>query len=239
MQEARPDPEHSHTIQHIGAHALAGGIMSDLQGGKFGHGFISAGFTKWIGKAWTLNSENVLGNSLKQALVGGTVSTLTGGKFANGAYTAALQYIVNEAHTLIANKFSFTGGKDPDKYLEDNLKKSELKTALKIKRSGAAFDGQEIEYSLSHPLPVGPEITLTSSGGVELAMRAELGINSVAGIGVKSFVDSGGNIGVEASASMRWYEVSIKWSIDVVTNQYYMLRAASESLYRDATKGVN
>jgi RHS repeat-associated protein len=93
----------AHTLQQIGAHALAGGIMSDLQGGKFGHGFISAGFTKWTGKAWTLNSENVLGNSLKQALVGGTVSTLTGGKFANGAYTAALQYIVNEAHEYVRN----------------------------------------------------------------------------------------------------------------------------------------
>ena len=35
-------------VGHIGAHALAGGVISVLQGGKFGHGFISAGLTKGL-----------------------------------------------------------------------------------------------------------------------------------------------------------------------------------------------
>jgi hypothetical protein len=100
---ARLDPEgDAATSTQVGAHALAGGILSDLQGGKFGHGFFSAGFTKWAGKAWTLSPNKVIGNSLIQAMIGGTASKITGGKFANGAYTAALQYIVNEASKTFA-----------------------------------------------------------------------------------------------------------------------------------------
>ena len=87
----------AHTAVQVGAHALAGGVISTMQGGKFGHGFFSAGFTKWAGKAWSLEtSKDVIGNSLKQAIIGGTASKITGNKFANGAFTAALQYIVNE-----------------------------------------------------------------------------------------------------------------------------------------------
>ncbi|WP_126767268.1 RHS repeat-associated core domain-containing protein [Aliidiomarina iranensis] len=84
----------------VGAHATAGGMLSELQGGNFGHGFFSAGFTKWAGKTWhidTGSARNVIGNSLKQAIIGGTASKITGNKFSNGAFTAALQYIVNEA----------------------------------------------------------------------------------------------------------------------------------------------
>jgi len=82
---------------HIGSHGLAGGIISDLQGGKFGHGFFSAGFTK------AMNVNRIVGTDPSQAahritlaaIVGGTVSKLTGGKFANGAVTAALAQAFN------------------------------------------------------------------------------------------------------------------------------------------------
>jgi hypothetical protein len=201
--------------------------LSDLQGGKFGHGFFSAGFTKWAGKAWTLSPNKVIGNSLIQAMIGGTASRITGGKFANGAFTAALQYIVNEAQRVLNERFSFTEGKNAESYLEENLKDSELDASFKIKAKGLAFDGKTTEVSLSSPLPLGPEVTFTSDGEIEMAMRAELGYDDVAGVGAKSFINSDGYIGVEASASLRWYEVSIKWSVDAVSNQYYMLRAVS------------
>lgn len=38
----------SQAVAQIGSHAVLGGVMSVLQGGKFGHGFISSGFTKAI-----------------------------------------------------------------------------------------------------------------------------------------------------------------------------------------------
>ena len=60
--------------------------MSDLQGGKFGHGFISAGVGAVAGGAFGKAPVNRI---IGSAIVGGTISKLTGGKFANGAATAA------------------------------------------------------------------------------------------------------------------------------------------------------
>lgn len=60
--------------------------MSDLQGGKFGHGFISAGVGAIAGGAFGKAPTNRI---IGSAVVGGTLSKITGGKFANGALTAA------------------------------------------------------------------------------------------------------------------------------------------------------
>ncbi|WP_415837712.1 RHS repeat-associated core domain-containing protein, partial [Shewanella denitrificans] len=68
------------------ASAAIGGLSSKLQGGDFGHGFISAG----IGAAFGGRIEvgNQYANVIVAAVIGGTISKLTGGKFANGAVTA-------------------------------------------------------------------------------------------------------------------------------------------------------
>ncbi|MFD2167650.1 FG-GAP-like repeat-containing protein [Thalassotalea euphylliae] len=79
---------------HIGAHALTGGIISDLRGGNFGHGFWSAGLTKGIQSSGNMPND-LIGGVISSAVVGGTVSNLTGGKFANGAITAAFQFAMN------------------------------------------------------------------------------------------------------------------------------------------------
>ncbi|NHN38974.1 RHS repeat-associated core domain-containing protein [Pseudomaricurvus alcaniphilus] len=83
------------------AHGMTGGIMSDLQGGKFGHGFLSAGLTKLA------NVNRIMPNDagsyadtvrvMSAAVLGGTISAATGGKFANGATTAAFATMFNEA----------------------------------------------------------------------------------------------------------------------------------------------
>ncbi len=85
-------------IQQITAHAMVGGITSVAQGGKFGHGFISAGLTKGVmgfygdgGRTYRLALHAVLG---------GTVSEISGGKFSNGAQTAAFQFLFNELGRL-------------------------------------------------------------------------------------------------------------------------------------------
>ena len=91
-------------LGHIGAHALVGGVMAELQGGKFGHGFFSAGITKAVtpaftgvgNGAFTVGRVNLAGVAIA-ATLGGTISELTGGKFANGAMTAAFAYTLNEA----------------------------------------------------------------------------------------------------------------------------------------------
>ena len=81
----------------IGTHAVAGGMMSSLGGGKFGHGFVSAGFTKGIGTGLNTHYNNgpITGTMISMT-VGGTASVITGGKFANGAMTAMYQSLFNE-----------------------------------------------------------------------------------------------------------------------------------------------
>ncbi|WP_338367276.1 FG-GAP-like repeat-containing protein [uncultured Pseudoalteromonas sp.] len=81
----------------IGSHAVAGGVLSDLQGGNFGHGFFTAGVMKGVGMGVDSNvNMNDVSKTIVMAIAGGTVSRLTGGKFANGAVTSAIQFVVNE-----------------------------------------------------------------------------------------------------------------------------------------------
>ena len=87
-------------LQWAGTHAMVGGISSVASGGKFGHGFISAGFTKLaMGNAgFNMNNRKwsaIAGRTTVAAVIGGTASTLTGGKFANGAKTAAMMHLLN------------------------------------------------------------------------------------------------------------------------------------------------
>ena len=67
--------------------AVIGGLASKAQGGKFGHGFVSAGLGAALGGR--IKTGNAYANVLVSAVIGGTVSKLTGGKFANGAQTWA------------------------------------------------------------------------------------------------------------------------------------------------------
>jgi|GEM_PF-1135489 len=77
---------------------VVGGITSVLQGGKFGHGFVSAGIGAVLGGAvagsnWFQGLE-FGGQLIARAVVGGTISRATGGKFANGAAYAAFAMAV-------------------------------------------------------------------------------------------------------------------------------------------------
>jgi hypothetical protein len=87
--------------QHISAHALVGGISAELQGGKFGHDFFSAGLTKDIGGAFLngcsgLSQSQILKGTVISAVIGGTTSVISGGKFANGVQTGAFQYLFDQ-----------------------------------------------------------------------------------------------------------------------------------------------
>ena len=75
--------------------------MSELQGGKFGHGFASAGVGKLLTPITGVDTglytgEKDLGQALISAVVGGTISEVTGGKFVNGAITAAYSNLFNQ-----------------------------------------------------------------------------------------------------------------------------------------------
>ena len=79
-----------HTL-NIAASGVLGGTITVLQGGKFGHGFASAGFTAAAGGGIRAGIRTPGGRIVASAIAGGTVSEISGGKFANGAMTAAFQ----------------------------------------------------------------------------------------------------------------------------------------------------
>jgi RHS repeat-associated protein len=95
----------------IASHALVGGVISVVNGGKFGHGFFSAGGTKGLGGALLPGGENLTNGEIAEgtiisALIGGTASIISGGKFANGARTASFQYLFNQ----VANSLKSCSG---------------------------------------------------------------------------------------------------------------------------------
>ena len=83
----------------FGAFGAVGGITSVASGGKFGHGFLSAGIGSSVGSIPGLEGrefQDAFNRVLVGAVVGGTVSEITGGKFANGAAYGAFALIVRE-----------------------------------------------------------------------------------------------------------------------------------------------
>ncbi|MDC0603291.1 hypothetical protein OAP14_09755 [Aliiglaciecola sp.] len=91
----------------IAAHAVVGGISAELSGGKFGHGFFSAGVTKGLGGTFLpgsseLSGGDILKGTVVSMVIGGTASVFSGSKFANGANTAAFQYLLNQGSSSIA-----------------------------------------------------------------------------------------------------------------------------------------
>ena len=79
-------------VQQAMANAFVGGAVSVMQGGTFGHGFVSAGLGTLAGPAINSSVSSPGGQIVAHALVGGSISAVTGGKFANGAATAAMQF---------------------------------------------------------------------------------------------------------------------------------------------------
>ena len=85
-------------IGHVLTHGVTGGILAELQGGQFGHGFLAAGLTKAVMGRFNYHDGSapaVLSRTTIAAMVGGTISRITGGKFANGALTAAMAHLFN------------------------------------------------------------------------------------------------------------------------------------------------
>jgi RHS repeat-associated protein len=99
----------------IVAHGVTGGVLSDVQGGKFAHGFASAGFSEAAGPL-TQGIDSQLGQGVAHALIGGTASKLSGGKFSNGAVTAAMGFAFNSL--IHRNGFEGEAGMNAEEYLK-------------------------------------------------------------------------------------------------------------------------
>lgn len=69
---------------------MAGGTLVVLCGGKFVHGFVSAGLNKVLSPL--ASTDRLAANGAINAAIGGTIREITGGDFANGAAVAAKRY---------------------------------------------------------------------------------------------------------------------------------------------------
>jgi len=87
------------TFGNVVGNATVGGIMSDLNGGNFGHGFWAAGLSAAakpaMYKKFGYSPDNAGARVVTAAVIGGTASKISGGKFANGAITAAFSQLFN------------------------------------------------------------------------------------------------------------------------------------------------
>ena len=106
----------------VALHGLAGGVMSEIGGGKFGHGFVAAGGTQLASARIDLiggrTKEYTANRIVAAAVVGGTIAEVTGGKFANGAVTGAFSRAFNEEGHWTDNG----GGAEPHLYAgEENI----------------------------------------------------------------------------------------------------------------------
>ncbi len=156
------------------AHAVAGGVMGSLQGGKFGHGFLSAGFTQAFAPSIDAIGDGASGLNFQRiaaaAFVGGTASVLSGGKFANGALTGAFSRAFNdEMH-------------DPDSWW------SRFK-------GGAAQLANDLVYDRDQVIGFLGSDEVTNSI-VGFGDGASFGISS----GIRSLFDIQGNVDVESEA---------------------------------------
>ncbi|MCB1601079.1 MAG: VCBS repeat-containing protein [Xanthomonadales bacterium] len=93
------------------AHGTAGGVLNTLQGGKFGHGFVSNGIME-AASPGIRQLDTVHAQTFTAALVGGTVSDLTGGNFGNGALTSAFAWAFNHTASKGRVKIDLAGAPD-------------------------------------------------------------------------------------------------------------------------------
>lgn len=107
------------------ANGVVGGITNILAGGKFGHGFLSAGLSAFakpgIRRTFGTEASGLPARVLARAVIGGTISEITGGKFANGATTAAFSQLFNEEPTLARERNAQRAGETLYEYTERTL----------------------------------------------------------------------------------------------------------------------
>ena len=99
------------TAVRSATYGFVGGVMGALQGGRFGHGFLSGAATQVAaGRIGALERERQ--RAIASAVLGGTVSAATGGKFANGAATAAFGRAASERQQRwLASQRAMFGGR--------------------------------------------------------------------------------------------------------------------------------
>jgi RHS repeat-associated protein len=144
----------------VAAHGVAGGISSVLSGGKFGHGFLSAGLTQAMGNVkgvFTNAPQGMarIGNAVKAAVIGGTISKISGGKFANGALTGVFSRLLND-DALLGGKKSTLSAKY-EKGLE-HVKNAVDEYGVLDMFEGKIASGTTVEFKIDNSMDVAMQV---------------------------------------------------------------------------------
>jgi len=211
------------------AHGLTGGVMSVLQGGKFGHGFASAGVTQafsgainGIGKRGNYGSAtNRAYRIAAAAAVGGTASKLSGGKFANGAMTGAFSRAFNdELHDAF---------KTPAPLTFDDIFDADV--GLGVSGGGVSLDleGGAPSVDLN---ALGETLIPVSIDGSQIKIGKSLGLRNRAEIEAFGVLKTDGVIGVGGQASLQGATVEVQATANVSKPYEWFLKAVPAWLVR-------
>ena len=146
------------------AHGLAGGLLSQAGGGRFGDGFLGAaagqlaapaidGIGRGANGQIATDPASRLARVVSAAAVGGTASTIGGGKFANGAISAGFARAMNdERHLRIRDRLK--SYQDKVARLLGKADAYEMKVAF---RGATGFTGGALAVATSFDLIESPE----------------------------------------------------------------------------------
>jgi len=172
--------------QQVFASAVFGGVMAELQGGKFGNGFASAGLSSYFGGMGYGDDFGPQG-MIVSTIVGGTVSEITGGKFANGAQSAAMNYAaqwgaskIGTGGTTKENTSSSTGtcSNNPinigtgEKYLTMVDYKAEGASQMTFERYYSSYAGEKTSLGIGWRSNFDRSLQLDNVGDVTLRVVA-------------------------------------------------------------------
>lgn len=168
-------------LKEVATIAIMGGITSMLQGGKFGHGFVSAGLSTVAGQG--MRDLSAAMQFMSRVVIGGTLSDATGGKFANGAASAAFAWVVQSVGAGLEDSSpqSASGsgkieryGDDEPEYTYEERKKlgetlaAEVDTLRSLKDGVVANDKTAVEIAKKYGMTV---------AGMDELIKADKGFN--------------------------------------------------------------
>jgi hypothetical protein len=211
-------------LGHIGSHAITGGILSDLQGGNFGHGFWAAGLTKAANVNGMVGTEQGVGWDTARiavvATIGGTISKITGGKFGNGAVTAGFAQMLNgnQQAKTIQNKVDEMKAAITTKAEEFGRRVQQKIQALSnaaIKKLDLSADGQ----ICAGPC-LGGELDITQEYGRSVTIKSGFGLRASGGAGSDVTLYSGENSPVEGTLSTVNYGSAMIGPVGITYTNY-------------------
>ncbi|MES1944210.1 hypothetical protein PC39_08844 [Salinisphaera sp. PC39] len=181
-------------VGKVVTHGIVGGVSSELRGGRFKDGFLSAGVAKGatvgLDSVGYFDKVGLAGGGVTVAVVGGTAAELGGGKFANGAITSAFGFAFNQCRSSGCGDFFGVNARDVQGLAQQQQSEARIRQAEReINELLVSYEGrQTVMHSGAAVLGTGslltlpePPISITLGAGASTLSLAALVDASIAG----------------------------------------------------------